>query len=107
MLVLLAAACHAAWNVVAKKTGGGNHFVLLGSMMVCLVWGPFVLYEGIADVTAWGWVEWGAVVVSSLVNLMFLPAYPWWAVLAVVFNVLVIYAIAMHGNELKRSSTSF
>ena len=74
MLVLLAAACHAAWNVIAKKIGGGNHFVLLGSMLVCLVWGPFVLYEGIADVPGWGWAEWGAVVVSSLVNVVYFRA---------------------------------
>jgi hypothetical protein len=49
----------------------------------------------------------GYAVVSSVVNLAFLPAYPWWAVLAVTFNVLVIYAITRHGGELKASSTSF
>jgi hypothetical protein len=40
-------------------------------------------------------------VVSVLVHLAFLPAYPWWSVLAIGFNVLVLYAITMHGAELK------
>ena len=73
-LVLLAGLCHAGWNLVAKKIGGGNHFVLLGSMMVCLVWGPFILYEGVAAVAQWRWPEWAAIVVSSLVNVVYFRA---------------------------------
>jgi hypothetical protein len=40
-------------------------------------------------------------VVSSLFHLAFLNAHPWWSVLAIAFNVVVLYAIAMHGSELK------
>lgn len=40
-------------------------------------------------------------VASILLHLAFLPAYPWWSVLAIGFNVLVIYAVTMHGAELK------
>jgi hypothetical protein len=38
--------------------------------------------------------------VSILLHLAFLPAYPWWSVLAIAFNVIVLYAITMHGAEL-------
>jgi hypothetical protein len=37
----------------------------------------------------------------AVVNLLFLPAYPWWSTLAIAFNVLVIYAISKHGEELR------
>ena len=42
-------------------------------------------------------------VTSILLHLAFLPAYPWWSVLAIAFNVLVLYAITMHGAELQSS----
>jgi hypothetical protein len=39
--------------------------------------------------------------VNVLVHFTFLEAYPWWSVLAIAFNILVIYAITTHGAELK------
>ena len=39
-LVLAAAMLHAAWNIAAKKSGGGAHFVLMGSLMIVLLWAP-------------------------------------------------------------------
>ena len=32
-LVLVAALLHALWNIVAKKSGGGAHFVLMGALL--------------------------------------------------------------------------
>jgi hypothetical protein len=79
---------------------GWAHVILGGLAMAT----SFLLLRGslVGRVLAIGYA-----VVSSVVNLAFLPAYPWWAVLAVTFNVLVIYAITRHGGELKSSSTSF
>ncbi len=42
--------------------------------------------------------------VSASLHFAFLPAYPWWSVLAIGFDVLVIYALSMHGAELKSGS---
>jgi hypothetical protein len=39
--------------------------------------------------------------VNVLVNFAFVDAYPWWSIVAITLNVLVIYAIAAHGAELK------
>ena len=39
--------------------------------------------------------------VSVAVNFVFLPAYPWWSVLVIVFDLLVIYALTAHGGEMK------
>ncbi|GAB3308048.1 hypothetical protein GCM10027451_16690 [Geodermatophilus aquaeductus] len=41
---------------------------------------------------------------SALVNLVFITAYPVWSVLIITIDVLVIYAIVVHGRELRDSS---
>lgn len=43
----------------------------------------------------------GIAVLSALVNLAFITAYPVWAITMVTLDVIVIYAVAMHGKELK------
>lgn len=78
------------------------------------------------DFTAWGWTHlalgavavaagigllagqaWARVVgitmavVSAIVNLAFLPAYPFWSMIVIALDVFVIYAIAMHGKEVR------
>jgi hypothetical protein len=79
-----------------------------------------------ADYTAWGWVHlllgvvavlagfavmagriWGRTigivmaVVSAIVNMAFVAAYPVWALLIITVDVIVIYALAVHGGEAK------
>ena len=74
--------------------------------------------------TAWGWVDFvlaalmlfagfsvlsghlfGRVVavivasVSLMANLVFLPAYPIWSIAAVLIDVVIIYALVVHGAE--------
>ena len=78
------------------------------------------------DYTVWGWTHIGLgalaiaaaagllagrmwarivaiflVVVSSVVQLAFLAAAPLWSVMVITLEVLVVYAIAMHGEELQ------
>ena len=38
---------------------------------------------------------------SALANLSFLAAYPVWSTIIIVIDVIVIYAIVVHGRELK------
>ena len=78
------------------------------------------------DFTAWGWVHlcaglvavvagfcvfagqlWARIVgtvmalVSAVVNLGFLAAYPLWSVMMIALDVLVIMALTLHGSEIK------
>ncbi|MFG1990898.1 hypothetical protein ACGFJ7_13075 [Actinoplanes sp. NPDC048988] len=78
------------------------------------------------DYTAWGWTHliigliavgtgigifagqtWARVVgiiiasVSALANAAFLPAYPIWCAILIAIDVLIIYALAVHGREVK------
>jgi hypothetical protein len=81
-----------------------------------------------ADYEAWGWLHlalgvgavltgWGlqrgnafarlagitVAVLVIMVNLAFLPAYPWWSAMMIAFNLLVLYAITVHGEEVRAS----
>jgi hypothetical protein len=83
------------------------------------------------DFTAWGWTHlilgavavaagagllagqmWARVVgiamalVSAVVNLAFIAAYPLWSMLIIALDVLVIYAVAMHGGDLRSRTRS-
>ena len=80
------------------------------------------------DYSAWGWVHLllGALIVlagvgilagnvlartvgvilagiSALLNLVFIEAYPIWSVIIITVDVLVIYALTVHGRELRDS----
>lgn len=79
-----------------------------------------------ADVTTWGWVHlllgalvvaaggylfvgklWariiaiGLAMVSAWVNFLYLPYYPFWSILIIALDVLVIWAVAAHGREMR------
>jgi hypothetical protein len=41
---------------------------------------------------------------SALANLMFIEAYPFWSIIIITVDVLVIYALTVHGRELKDSA---
>jgi hypothetical protein len=38
---------------------------------------------------------------SAVANLVFLPAYPLWSTIVIALDVIVIYAIVVHGRELR------
>jgi hypothetical protein len=42
--------------------------------------------------------------ISALVNLAFIEAYPIWAIIIITVDVLVIYALTVHGRELRDSA---
>ncbi len=76
--------------------------------------------------TAWGWIHivigilllsagfsvlaggmWGRIVgvimttLAVIANLAFLPAYPIWSAIAIVIDVLILYALIVHAGELR------
>ncbi len=82
------------------------------------------------DYTVWGWVHlvlglvvavagaglltarmWARVVgvlaagASAVVNMAFLAAYPFWSVMVILVDVLVIWAITVHGREIAANRT--
>ena len=78
------------------------------------------------DYTAWGWVHliggiivalagislfagrmWARIVaviaamISAIVNIAFLSAYPIWSTIMIALDILIIWAITVHGAEMK------
>src|SRR3954464_4847762 len=39
--------------------------------------------------------------VSAIANMAFIAAYPWWSLAVIALDVLVIYAVIVHGRELR------
>jgi hypothetical protein len=76
---------------------GWTH-LLLGALLIVSGAGVLagnVLARSVAVVLA---------MLSALVNLVFIEAYPIWSILIITVDVLVIYALIVHGRELKDSS---
>jgi hypothetical protein len=78
------------------------------------------------DYTTWGWIHllgggimaaaglgllvgqmWARVVavllamVSAIVNVLFLAAYPLWSLIMITLALLVVWAVIVHGSEMK------
>jgi drug/metabolite transporter (DMT)-like permease len=70
-LVLLAALLHAGWNIVAKRSGGGRHFVLMGALMIVVLWSPLGLALAWSAVPLWGAQEWAVLLASGLAHLVY------------------------------------
>ena len=70
-MVIVAALLHAFWNIVAKKTGGNKHFVLMGGLLLALFWAPLGLWLGAKEVPRWGWLEWTFVASSGFTHLAY------------------------------------
>ncbi|HCU92955.1 MAG TPA: hypothetical protein DHU96_09540 [Actinobacteria bacterium] len=66
--------------------------------------GVAILLTGFGVMTGAMWARVlgiGFAVISAIVNLAFIAAYPVWGVIVIALDVLVIYALAVHGREMK------
>jgi drug/metabolite transporter (DMT)-like permease len=70
-LVLLAALCHAVWNVAAKGAGGDARFALLSALIVSVLWSPVALWAGWGVVGGWGAIEWAVIAASAVVHVSY------------------------------------
>jgi hypothetical protein len=67
-----------------------------------LILGAIVAVAGFGVMMGQTWARVVGVVVaafSALVNLAFITAYPIWSVLVIALDVVVIYALTVHGRE--------
>ena len=71
--------------------------------------GAVVILAGIALLAGQMWARVVAIILafgSALVNIAFLGAYPIWSITMIAIDVLVIYAVTMHGKEMKPMTAS-
>jgi len=70
-LVILAGLIHAIWNIAAKKAGGDARFAAFTGVLMALIWAPLGIWLGWDVVPTWGRVEWGFVVVSGILHVLY------------------------------------
>jgi hypothetical protein len=94
----------------------GFYLVTAGNLVVDVnynVWGTFHLILGVLLLLSGVGVLTGNLAartvgvilagLSALANLVFIEAYPLWSMIIITVDVLVIYALTVHGRELKDS----
>jgi hypothetical protein len=67
-----------------------------------LVIGAIAFLVGLALVARMHWARTGAIVIAvlgALANFMFLPYYPFWSVVVVALNVVIIWELARHRDS--------
>src|SRR3954462_6387744 len=70
-LVILAGLIHAVWNITAKKAGGDVRFATFTGLLMALIWAPLGIWLGWHVLPTWGGVEWGLVVVSAVLHVLY------------------------------------
>lgn len=70
-LVVTAALLHSIWNIAAKKAGAGVHFALISALLLVGVWAPVGAWAAWGVVPGWGAREWGIVLASAVVHLVY------------------------------------
>jgi hypothetical protein len=103
------------WIVVGLVAAFNDQWVVLGGDAALIL-----------DVSGWGWLHmilgvlaliggyllmrgsmFGRIVavllvsVSMIVNFVWLPVYPIWSIVIIAIDVLVLYAVIVHGKEMK------
>ncbi|HEY2814393.1 MAG TPA: hypothetical protein VGJ03_13085 [Acidimicrobiales bacterium] len=76
---------------------GWTHFAL----------GLLVAVAGVAVLNGKTWARTLGVIlalISAITNLVFIAAYPAWSIIVIALDVVVIYALCMHGGELRHPS---
>lgn len=70
-----------------------------------LIMGAIVLLAGISLFSGTTWSRVVAVILAmgaAIANLVSIPLYPVWSIICLTLSVLVIYAVIVHGGELKQ-----
>ncbi|WP_239513785.1 hypothetical protein [Streptosporangium sp. 'caverna'] len=67
-----------------------------------LILGILLVVAGFAVIAGQTWARAVAVIlamVNAITQMLLFSAYPWWSLLAIAIDVLVIYALIVHGRE--------
>ena len=70
--------------------------------VILLAWGALLVAAGLAVANGRGWARWFAVLaacVNVVAQIGFLPAFPVWSAILILFDVLVIFALTVRWDE--------
>lgn len=113
VMMILLGAFHAFQGLVALfddgyylvgKNGLAIHVNYTGWGWIHLILGVLIVIAGFCLLVGQLWariVAVAAALLSAIVNVAFLAAYPVWSALMVVLDILIIWAVIVHGREMK------
>ena len=101
------------FNVIAGLVAlADSKFYVAGAVLVwsdLRTWGWIVLALGVVELLAgsailrgraWGrWFGIGVASLNAIGQMVFIPAYPWWSLLIIALDILVIYGLATYGAQ--------
>jgi len=70
-----------------------------------LLFGALLLFAGYGVMVGQTWARVTGVilaVINAVLNMVFIPAYPFWSIMVITLDVLIIYALTVHGREARR-----
>ncbi len=75
-----------------------------------LIWGIFLVLAGAGVLAGQTWARVVAIILaglSAVINIAFLAAQPVWSTIIIALDVLVIYALTVHGSEMKSGAAGY
>jgi len=114
ILLIIAGAIDLIYGFIAIFQPGSSYFVVTDSQLVIfdvqgwgwwhVIFGVVLILVGIALFSGATWARVVAIVLAAfngLSQLMVLPLQPWWSLIMLTLDILIIYALTVHGRELK------
>ena len=87
--------------------GGLFLFNLAGWGWWHLIMGIALILVGVALVSGATWARVVAIILvafNGVSQLALLPVQPWWSLIVLTLDIIVLYALTVHGRELKRAA---
>ncbi|MET0829084.1 MAG: hypothetical protein ABWY26_06160 [Microbacterium sp.] len=116
-VILMVSGIFSAVQGLVAVIGPDSYYVLTGGSLWLLDvagWGWWNLMIGIlliltavALFAGQTWARVAAVILvilSAVGQLLLIPAQPWWSLILIALDILIIYALIVHGRELREDS---
>jgi hypothetical protein len=102
------------WNIIegvfglARSsfwTSTGAHYTISDLRTwswIVLIWGVIELLAGLSIMAGGSFGRWAGIFIAGvaiLIQLMFLPAYPFWALIAIFVYVMIMYGLIVYPNK--------
>lgn len=114
IVLIIAGAIDIVYGFIAVFQPGSAYFAVSDGELVLFdlqgwgwwhaIFGALLILVGIALFSGATWARVTAIVLvalNALSQLMLLPLQPWWSLIVLTLDILVIYALTVHGKELR------
>lgn len=114
IVIMIAGVFDAIYGLVAILMPNSAYFVTAEGGLILfdtsgwgwwhLIFGVLLILVGAALITGATWARVVAIILVALNafgQLALLPVQPWWSLIVLTLDILVIYALTVHGRELK------